>query len=117
MTVYSGMIEAIVRRQRRKATPTFKKLRRKIHTHIRIPPRSLPRIHRLRNIMRLNLLDFHQHAIPRAEPNYNLGHAQQKRLNPVLHELAVEIVHVPGGPDLRTSLELNPVNRLAGLGF
>ena len=61
----------------------------------------------------LDLLELGEDAGLGAEADDDLGHAQQVRLDPEPHELALEVVHPPLVPDLRARLELHPVRRRA----
>lgn len=63
--------------------------------------------------MRLNLVDAGEDAVPRAKADDNFGYAQEESLDPVLHELAMEVLHVIGPPDLGRGLELDPVDSAA----
>lgn len=63
--------------------------------------------------MRLNLVDIDEYAVPGPEADDDLGDAEEEGLDPVLHELAMEALHVLGAPDLGCGLELDPVDRPA----
>lgn len=67
--------------------------------------------------MRLNLFRLDQYTVPGAKPNYDFRNAQEERLDPVLHEFAMEIVHVTGGSNFRRRFEFYPVYGLAWFGF
>lgn len=92
----------------------MEKFPREIDAHVGVPSRALSRVHRLRNTLRLNLLDLNQDAVSCAKSHYNLGDAKEERLDPELHELAVEIVEIAGGADLHGGFELDPVDGLTG---
>ena len=70
----------------------------------------------MRNRAGLELLDLDEHAVAGAEPDNDARHAQQERLDPELHQLALEIVQVPVRADLGRRLELHPGGRRAGHG-
>lgn len=102
------------KKKKKKKKRTLEELIRKIHTHIRIPARAWPRIHRLRNRMRLNLLHMHENPIPCAKADNNLRDPKKEGLDPEFHELAMEIIDVAGGADFLGRLELDPVDGFAG---
>lgn len=60
--------------------------------------------------MRLKLLHVDQDAVDRAEADDDLGDAEEERLDPVLHELLVEVDHGFVAADLARGLELDPVD-------
>lgn len=66
--------------------------------------------------MRLELLDVDEDAVAGAESDHDLGDAEEEGLDPVLHKLAVEGVHVALAADLDAGLELDPVDGVALFG-
>ena len=87
----------------------------KVHAQIRVPTRVGSGVDSLRYLLRLNLVHFDEEPITVSKTDHDLGHAQEKGLNPELHELAVEDLHIFGAANLQGCLELNPIDRLAVL--
>lgn len=83
---------------------------RKVDTNVGVPGGVRPRVDRLGDLLRLNLLDVDEDAVASAEADDDFGHAEEEGLDPVLHELAVEGFHVAGVADLRARFELDPVD-------
>lgn len=63
--------------------------------------------------MRLYLVDIDEHPVAGAETDNDLGDAEEEGLNPELHELAMEVLHVVGAADLGRRLEFDPVDGAA----
>lgn len=63
--------------------------------------------------MCLNLVDVNENTIAGAEANNDLGDAEKEGLDPVLHQLPMEGVHVARRTDLDARLQLDPVDRAA----
>lgn len=98
---------------------TFQESRGKVDAHVGVPPGVGPRVDRLRDSLCLDLVEVDEDPVAGAEADDDLGHAEQKGLDSVLHELAVKDVHVPVTPDLGARLQLDPVDGrtlLRGLG-
>ena len=89
--------------------PTIQESPRKINAHISIPSWIRPPVHRSWDPLRLDLLHFREYAVPGPKAYDDLGHAQEKGLDPELHELAVKDVHVVRAADVGGGFEFDPV--------
>lgn len=89
--------------------PTIQESSRKINAHISIPSWIRACVHRSRDPLCLNLLHLCKYAVPSPEAYDDLGHAQEKGLDPELHELAVKDVHVVRAADVGGGFEFDPV--------
>lgn len=103
--VYIGVVGGQKRQLR-----TLQKDARKVDAHVGVPRGVGAGADGGRDVLRLNLVDINEDALAGAEADNDLRDAEEEGLDPVLHELAVEVLQVVGPADLYRRLELNPVD-------
>lgn len=95
---------------------TLQEFGRKVDTHIAVPLPAASR-YRVRYARDFDLLEALEDTPLRAKADNNFRHAEEEGLDPELHEFALKVVAVAVVADLSRGLELNPIDRCAGLGL
>jgi hypothetical protein len=88
----------------------------KVDTHVAIPTWITALHDHSGDVCGLNLINSHEDSVLVSKADNDLRHTQKERLYPVLHQLAVEIVHVSLTSDLGAGFELHPVYRCTDSG-
>lgn len=92
---------------------TFEQGGGKVDAHVGVPLGIRLGVDRLGDAVRLHVLGADEDAVTGAEADDDAWDAEEEGLDPVLHELAVEALHVAGVSDLCRCLELYPVDGAA----
>jgi hypothetical protein len=100
-----------IQAKERKKKLTLQEPRPKVDTHVGIPSLDAALGGGDGDALGLDLLELLEDAVLGAEPDDDLGHAEQEGLDPELHELALKVVHVAVVADRGARLELDPVGR------
>lgn len=73
---------------------TLEQFAGKVDAHVSVPDRVGPGIHRFGDLVRLDLLHLGEDSITSAKAGNDLGDSEEERLNPPLHQFAVEAIHL-----------------------